>query len=459
MSRVFVIVFALFASITFCRADSGKWFSKAIGGEISYTVRESKNAIRDFNGDLITVVYLERLNLRKIGRNRIVKDVAWLNSQGYRVIEIDYANHANAKAPAINADIVALNDSIASGSFCGHRGSSKYQSYVLFEGYRISRNIPYFKDDPTVYNTPSEYIAGDMLNMDIIYPANPSVKVPIILSFSYSNSYATYDAKKKSLTGENKNQRLNLNYTLAGFDDSFLEGAPANGVAWAIADHPKYCPWGKGKPIDGPNDAYKSFQTNPDAARKVKSAVRTLRAMGTEMGLSGKVGIYGFSRGSTAGSLAVGDRQVPDFKTGGFHGEVSDQIQAAALGPGVFDYTNIYHSRGDGDTNMEVRCPWVWGSLEQNRLLWETMGASYLVESSATSPVLFFYNTTDEYYYQEQVKYFQKKLASVGVRTYTIKDYGTGHSVPGTTEVLTKMYSFFTQYLQAPPVSKRISSP
>lgn len=452
MYKIFIILLVFITSSAVSKGASGKWKSQVTGGDIIYTLNEPNLTIPDFNGDYPTVVYLENLNVRKIGRNRNSDDVAWLSSQGYRVIELDYEKNVNSTAISINADIVAINDSLAAGSFCGIKGSSRYQSYVLFEGYRISRNVPYFKDDPTVYNTPAEYTSGDMLHMDIVYPANAAVKVPVILSFSYSNSFATYDAETKTLTAANKDQRMNLGYTLGGFDDSFLEGAPANGIAWAIADHPKYCPWGKGRPIDGKNDTYKSYQTNPDAARKVKSAVRTLRSIGTQLGLSGNIGIYGFSRGSTAGSLAVGDRSVPEFETAGFYIGVNDDVQAAALGPGVFDYTVIYKNLNDGDSNLETRCPWAWGSLETNYAFWETMGAAHLVESAATAPVLFFYNTTDERYYQDQVSNFKSKLDSLQVPTTTLVDYGKGHSVPHTEDSLGKMYSFFRKHLHPPRV-------
>ena len=436
-------------------AATGKWPSKVTGNDIMYTFTEARSPLRDYAGNYVTVVYLENLNVKKIGRNSNASNVAWLLSQGYRVIELNYAGHLNAVSPKINEDIIAINDSIAAGAFCGFSNCSKYQSYVLFEGYRIERNVPYFKDDPGVYNTPVQYISGDPLRMDIIYPANASVAVPVILSFSYSNSYATYDPEKKVLTDANKDQRLNLAYTLAGFNDSFLEGAPANGIAWAIADHPKYCPWGKGKPLNGPNDTYKSYQTNPDAARKVKSAVRTLRQKGASLGLSGRIGIFGFSRGSTAGSLAVGDRSVKDFEDSGFNIGISDDVQAAALGPGVFDYTQIYNVLNDGDTNLEVRCPWAWGNLEESFERWQAMGAAYLVQSSSSAPVFFFYNTDDERYYQDQIKHFKATLDSVGVPSKSLVNYGTGHSVPQTKESLTELYDFFKRYLMSPMASRK----
>lgn len=434
-----VLLMVLFSTTS--KSQSGNWFSSVTSGNIRYTVNDADAPLKDNTGKYITIVYLENLGFEKIGQNSNQEDVDWLLSQGYRVIELNYADHANAISPNINQDIIKINDAIASGSFCGKNNGSQYQSYILFEGYRIKRNVPYFVDDPSVYNYPSSYTVGDSLRMDFVYPANTKEDVPVVLSFSYSNSYAG---------AGNQNLRLLLGYTLAGFDDSFLEGAPAMGTAWAIADHPKYCPWGNGKPANGANDTYKSYMVNPDAAQKVKSAVRTLRALGDGLGLSGKVGIYGFSRGSSAGAMAVGDKYDEDLENVGFHIGVSDDVQAAALGPGVFDFTQIYNQRDDGDKNLEGRCPWAWGPLEENYDLWYSMGASSLVETSASAPVFFFYNTDDSHHYQDQITHFKKKLESLKIPVSTLVNYGSGHAVPQTHDALQKLYDFFTEYLSPP---------
>ncbi|MFI1771929.1 alpha/beta hydrolase family protein [Thalassobellus citreus] len=439
----------LFLSLNSC-ASTGKWLSITTENNINYTATESKSPKKDFTGNNITIVYLKNLGFEKIGQNTNREDVAWLLSQGYRVIELDYNHDKKASATNINKDIIAINKAISNKLFCNFTNCSLNKSYILFEGYRISRDVPYFIDNPKVYNTPKEYVEGDELRMDIIYPANPKVKPPTILSFSYSNSYATYDSDKEKLTDAHKDLRLFLPYTFAGFNDSFLEGLPAHGMAWAIADHPKYCPWGSGKPVNGKNDTYKSYQTNPDAAQKVKSAIRTLRKMSDELGVSGNIGVYGFSRGSTAGSLAIGDKSVSEFENTGFNIGISDAIQAAALGPGVFDYTKIYNASDDGDSNLETRCEWAWGNLEDNFELWNTMGASYLVESSATAPTLFFHNKDDAPYYQDQFIHLKAKLDSLKVPTSTLINYGTGHSVPQTSKDLNTLYSFFKEYLNPP---------
>lgn len=429
-AKLFVFLSAI-ASIlllsfsTRSQAATGNWESLVTGGNIVYTSTESNLPLKDANGKYVTVVYLENMGFDKLGENTNETDVAWLLSKGYRVIELDYANDTNAVSPKINKDIIAINDAISNGSFCGYSDCSTNQSYVLFEGYRISRNVPYFFDDPTVYG----YLTKrDSLYMDIIYPANAAEKVPVVLSFSYSNSYAG-----------NIHQRLFLGYTLAMFDDSFLEGAPASNIAWAIADHPKYAPWGYGDT--------KSFEVNPDAAQKVKSAVRTLRVLGEDLGLSGKIGIYGFSRGSSAGSMAVGDRSDSIVENAGLNIGISDNVQAAALGSGVFDFTQIYNDTDDGDSNLENLCPDLWGALETNYDLWYSMGAAYFVESSKSAPVLFFYNTDDSPHYLDQINHFKAKLDELSVPTSTLIDYGSNHSVPQTDASLSELYTFFNYYL------------
>lgn len=421
---------------------AGTWTSKTTGSAITYIVSEATSAAKDASGKFMTVVYLTNLNIPLISKNSNSENINWLLEQGYRVVELNYDKNEKAVATTINQDIIDINDAVAAGSFCGLTDCSTLRTYVLFEGYRISRDISYFKDNPLIYNYPSYYLEGDSLYMDVIYPANSKADVPAVISFSYSNSYNTA-----------KHQRMHLSYTLAGFNDTFLEGAPAHGLAWVIADHPKYCDWGQGKPVGGANKAYASFQVNPDAAQKVKSAIRTIRARSEEFNLSGKIGVYGFSRGSDAGSMAVGDKTDSIVENAGLYIGVSDDIQAAALGSGVFDFTQIFNTINDGDSNLESKCPVVWGDLASNYDLWYSMGSASFVKTDASAPVFFFYNTDDSPYYQDQIAHFKAKLDSTGVSTTEIKNYGTGHAVPQTTASLTSMYDFFKLNLTPPDLN------
>ncbi len=440
-----VLISLTFVHPSFCQ--NGLWKSNALSSTINFKVSDSTHPRLDYDKNKVTIIYLEGVKSCRVKDSKRKKEIKWFLNQGYRIVELDYAGNELAVSPNLNKDIVSINDSIASGKFCELSDCSKNKSFVLFEGYRIKENVPYFIDNPKVYNTPKEYVRGDTLFMDIIYPASSKNKVPVILSFSYSNSYATFDSDKKMLIDRNKHQRVNLGYTFAGFNDSFLEGAPLKGMAWAIADHPKYCSWGKGKRTGGSNDEYKSYETNPDTGQKVKSAIRTLRGLSKELNFTGKIGVFGFSRGSTAGSMAIGDKKDPVLENAGFYRNMDDGIQAAILGPGVFDYTMIYDKKDDGDRNMEFRCPLVWGDLKDNYDLWKRMGSSYLVETSATSPVLFFYNTTDEIYYQDQIKQLKAKLDSLHVPNSEIIDFSKGHAVPTDAKNLTIMYDFFKKFL------------
>ena len=425
-------------------AATGKWASTTTGTEISYTTSTATGtAAKDADGKLMTVVYLENLGFQKIGQNSNADDVAWLRSQGYQVIELDYANSPQAVSPTLNKDIIAINSSLKDGRFCG-QNCSPSRSYVLMEGYRICRDISYYQDDPTVYNHPDSYkdSQGDSLYLDLIYPANPSQAVPVLVTFSYSNSFAT-----------KKHQRMYLPYTWGAFKDSFVEGASAVGFAWAVCDHPKYCDWGQGKYTGGANKSLGAIEVNPDAARKVKSAIRTVRAIGQSLGLNGDVAVTGFSRGSTAAALAVGDGWTDDYEDatrGRFAGE-SSLVQCAVLGPGMFDYEHALASSTEY-TRMNA-------FVTATGALWQQQGALATIESQAAAPTLFYHNTDDSFsdknknpdgLYATQAQLMKARLDEVGTETATLTDYSSGHAVPQTEACLQQMYDFMLRHVQSP---------
>ena len=446
MKQLFSLLFLAITPVLY--AGSGQWSSATLSNDIPYTTLSPTNALKDQNGKYMTIVYLENLGFRKLCQHTNDEDVQTMVDEGYHVIRLDYQSNAKAVSPGINQDIISINDQLNKGTMCGLSALSPIRSYILFEGYCIRRDVSYYLDDPSVYNWPGSPYSGsqgDSLYMDIVYPSSPDKPVPVLLSFSYSNSYATVSGGK--LTDEHRHQRLYLGYTLSMFDDSVLEGAPARGIAWAIADHPKYCDWGQGKPQGGNNKDYGSIETNPDAARKVKSAVRTLRTVGQSLGLNGEVAIFGFSRGATAGSLAIGDLDVAEFQdaTRGLYPDANDHVQAAVLGPGVFDYTLLPPGR-----NEYKHATAVWGELSSHQEEWEKQGGSYLCTSSTTAPTMFFYNSTDDSYYATQVNSLKDKLDQLNVDTGLIKDFSTGHAVPTDAASLQKIYDFLTAHLSAP---------
>jgi len=451
-------IFSLSLLIVSCavKAGTGTWNSTAIGTAVTYsTSKASGTQAKDYSGKPMTVVYLENLGFQKIGQNSNAEDVAWLRSQGYQVIELDYAKHEKAVSPTINLDIISINTALSSGSFCGCTTSAD-RSYILMEGYRIQRDIAYYWDDPTVYNFPTDYAStpGDSLYMDLIYPANPSMSVPTLVTFSYSNSSA--GDSKNNLTDANKHKRMFLGYTWGQFKDSFVEGVSAVGMAWAICDHPKYCEWGRGCKLGGGVKSYGSIEVNPDASRKVKSAIRTVRGVGKELGLNDQVAVTGFSRGSTASSLAVGDKDVAELEDAsrGRFPEESSHVQCAVLGPGMFDYEHLLEGSNESN-NMKT---YLTDHSDANLAM---QGAVYTIETNATAPVLFFYNQ-DDYYkdnnknaeglYSTQAKYMKAKLDNLGVYNETITGYSTGHAVPQNPEILKQMYDFLQKYMSTIPL-------
>ena len=447
----------LVAMTTTIMAATGKWNSPATGLSLNYTTSTATGqAAKDVNGKPMTIVYLENLGIPKIGQNSNSDDVTWLRSEGYQVIELDYENNANAVSPTLNTDIIAINSSLQNGRFCGC-DCSPARSYILMEGYRIRRDIPYYHDDPSVYNYPDVYkdSEGDWLYLDLVYPARPSSDVPVVVTFSYSSSYATNSNGK--LTDANKHKRMYLPYYWGAFKDSFVEGASALGFAWAVCDHPKYCDWGQGRYTGGANKSLGAIEVNPDAARKVKSAIRTIRGVGRELGLNGDVAVTGFSRGSTAAALAVGDGYVEAYEdtSRGQYAEESSLVQCALLGSGMFDYehalssSNEYtHMKAFVDANPD--CPWTM------------QGALATIETSASAPTLFFHNT-DDYYkdnnknpqglYATQAGLMKARLDAVGTPTETLTDYSSGHAVPQTTATLQVMYDFLLTHINHSPTA------
>ena len=421
------------------------WNSETTGSPIAYNVLQpTAGAAKGSDGKPMTVVYLENLGFEKIGQNTNADDVAWLRQQGYQVIELDYAHSAKAVSPALNADINAINASLQGGKFCGATCSSS-RSYVLMEGYRLQRDISYYKDDPTVYNYPDNYKStqGDSLYLDLVYPANPRTAVPVLVTFSYSSSHAN-----------SKHQRMFLGYTWGAFKDSFVEGASAVGYAWAVCDHPKYCDWGQGKYTGGANKSLGAIEVNPDAARKVKSAIRTVRGVGRALGLNGVVAVTGFSRGSTSAALAVGDglnERFEDAARGRFPQE-SSAVQCAVLGPAMFDYQSALTSSNEY-TRMNT-----YVGANSATTTWEQQGALSTIKGSASAPTLFYYNTDDFFadknkdpngLYATQAAKMKARLDALGIETRLLVDYGSAHSVPQKPADLKVMYDFLLSHQTA----------
>lgn len=450
--RLYFLLFAFLTSMSFTlsMAATGNWNSRVTGTSISYTASAASGTVAaDQNGKPMTVVYLENLGFQNISQVSNADNVAWLRQQGWQVIELDYAGSSKAISPVLNKDIIAINSSLQGGKFCG-QNCSPSRSYILMEGYRICRDIPYYRDDPAVYNYPDAYAAttGDSLYLDLVYPANPKAQVPVLVTFSYSSSFAT--ASNGKLTDANKHKRMYLPYFWGAFNDSFVEGSSAVGFAWAVCDHPKYCDWGQGKFTGGGNKSLGAIEVNPDAARKVKSAIRTVRGVGRSFGLNGDVVVTGFSRGSTAAALAVGDGRIDAFEEAsrGRFADESSLVQCAVLGSGMFDYENALASSNEY-TRMSAY-------VAKTGLPWEQQGALATIQTNASAPTLFYHNTDDFYadknkdpqgLYATQTQLMKARLDQLGVETEALTGYSSGHAVPQEPTDLQRMYNFMLRHV------------
>ena len=407
------------------------WTSYATGGAITVTVTEPNPVV----STPALVVYLKNLSCERIGQEPDASILASFTTNGFRVVVLDYTNNANATAPFLNADVLKIRNEIGTGVFPGSTGlnAAKNKCYILCEGYRLMRNVAYYLNDPTVYSGSD---SNAELHLDIAYPSQPSRPVPIVMEYSTANSYAG-----------NEDDRMNNANAFTGTTDTILEGAPAAGIAWAMADHPKYRAWGS-------PTLYSGFEVNPDTIEKVRSSVRVLREVGATLGLSGNIAIHGFSRGATAGSMAAGDLAVAGIDSAGYSTALSSRVQAVLLGSGIYDYS---HSGGTttGDpsgTAVDIynRFVTAWGATASNLALWQTEGALYYMTTTATAPVFLSYNTDDAAWYVYQAQLMAAKLASLGVSNQVVTGTG-GHHVTTNQTTLAAIYDFFKSHANALP--------
>jgi hypothetical protein len=417
-------------------AQALTWTSAATGGTVIATVTEPNPVVTT----PALVVYLKNLSCERIGQESDATILADFTANGYRVVQLDYAGHAQATTPFLNADVLKIRNEIGTSTFPGATGlaAAKNKCYILCEGYRLLRNVPYYLNDRTVYN--GAETTNVELHMDIAYPSQPSRGVPIVMEYSCSNSFAG-----------NEDDRMNNGNAFTGITDTILEGAPAAGVAWAMADHPKFRDWGQPKS----GGFYSpSFELNPDTIKKVRSSVRVLREVGASLGLSGNISVHGFSRGANAGSLATGDLAMPEIDSAGYSTALSGRVQSVLLGSGIFDYS---HSGGTttGDpatsaVDIYSRFVTAWGATASNLPLWQSQGALFYMATSASAPVFLSYNTDDATWYVYQAQLMAAKLTALGVPYQVVT--GTGaHHVTTAPSTLTSIYTFFKNHSRSLP--------
>ena len=340
------------------------------------------------------IIYLKGLAVPRIGRESDESIVASFLANGYWVLTLDYEGDQQACPPRLNLDVYQLRRDIHERRFLDDQPLDRNQIFILPEGYRLKRDVPFYRD------------SGRTLAMDVSYPANPENPVPAIIEYSCDNR-----------------DRMGL-FSLVFCSDTLLEGAMASGFATAMADHPVAAP-------------YKGLDPMPDCLHKLKSSVRVLRSLSDELPLDGRIASLGFSRGSGMSLMLASTSGLDGFDEGGLTPGVSSDVQAAVVLSGRFDYTDILAT-----DHMIPRYEKAWGPRETSLDVWQRHSAAHYL-SANTPPLFLSINRTEDPDALHQMEGLVEKVESLGiVHRYLPETEPRGHKMPLDPEILTALYAF-----------------
>jgi len=158
----------------------------------------------------------------------------------------------------------------------------------------------------------------------------------------------------------------------------------------------------------------------------MKEAVKILRGESEKLGMNGKIGAIGFSRGGPFAAILAGQGDV----------------QAALVHGNRYDYLHL----GDRDP-MLARFVKAWGPREGNEEKWAMHGAvAYLRKDAAPM----FLNTSDKESeeYRLGLSQLDQKLTQMGIEhVYRVDLDGRGHQVSMDPDRLGEIYGFFRRQL------------
>lgn len=407
-----VVALAIFMNVAVPSAVRAlEWQSPTTGGRVSAELLPPTSPAPPEPRPSPLIVYLKNLSIPRLAREAdesILRDV---RSAGHLVLVLDYARHAKAVGPALQADVLQLRREVGGKTpmpLLGGRSVDPAAVFILPEGFRLKRNIEFARDGQRA------------LAMDVMYPADPERPVPALLE----------------ITCDNVNRMGNG--SLVYCHDTLLEGAMLAGFAAAMIEHPVRPPY---KGLDDPM---------PQLVHRLKAAVRTLRAEGVALGLNGRIGAMGFSRGGNMAALlaTTGGRADLDGDIDGrTHAGVSSAIGAALVHGGRYDYTRL-----SADDPMLARFEKAWGPREANPDRWAAHGAAHYLRPGigpdACPPM--FLNTSDAESpeFRHGLKVFAERLREAGVAHVYHEDAdGRGHRVTIAPATLKEVYGFFRKHL------------
>jgi hypothetical protein len=346
-------------------------------------------------------VYLKNLASPRVGTEPDEDIVASLRADGFLVLCLEYKGNAKARFPFITADIAQLRQQLQTKKLLAGRNLDLNHSFILPAGHRVLRNLVYYRDGARV------------LGIDLIYPSKPSKPVGTILEFSCDNTY-----------------RMG-NYSLYACNDTLLEGLATEGCAVAMADHPV-----------APD--YKGHDPMPDCARKIKAAVRLLRAEMLKHGGNGRIAPVGFSRGSGMALMLATTEGMKDFDGFGEVKEGDSSIQGAVILSGRFSYLDLLPN-----DKMIPRYERWWGKKAEHEELWRLHGAlDYL--KGPTIPLFLSINSSEGPDALHQMDVLRKRLTELGSPAEFIQEKEPrGHKVPHDLQLLQSMNDYLQRRLMA----------
>lgn len=363
-----------------------------------------------------TVIYLLNLAAPRVGTDSDEAIVADFLTDGYVVITLDYANDPAARCPTLNPDILKMREEVLFNNYTSTYTIDQNSLFLVPSGHRIARNIMYES-------------TGWKRGMDLIYPSNPAFPVGAIMEFSCDNA-----------------NRMG-NYSMFAIRDTLFEGAATEGFAVAMADHPK--------PL-----SYDGIDPMPDSARKVKAAVRTLRAQAETYGLSGEIVTLGFSRGSGMALMAATTFETDEFDGFYEYQEVDDSVQGAIILSGRFTYLDLLPD----DKNLSKYVSY-WGPKESNFEKWKAQGALDYLESATPYPFFLELNsgeaidedkksadkTSDA---MHQMNVLMARFDELGIQyTFRLEEVAVGHKMPIEPLIVNEMLSYLKARLRPAPES------
>jgi hypothetical protein len=371
--------------VLFCAVASAapvKWESATTGTTLSGEVIDPAAS----DAPLPTVIYLKNLSIPRLGQEADETILADLTKSGHLVLVLDYAHDAKAVSPGLNADVLKLRQDVAdpkTKSLLTDHKVDVNHLYILIEGFRLKRDVEFARDGKRV------------LGMDVMYPSKPAKPAPALME-------VTCDNKDRMGAG-----------SLLFCRDTLLEGGEAAGFAVAMVDHPVPPPY---KGLDDPM---------PQVVERLKSAAKTLRELGPELGMSGKIGAIGFSRGAPMAAILA----------------AQGEVQAALVHGNRFDYLDLR-----ADDPMLARFEKAWGKRDANREKWAAHGASqYLTKDAA--PMFLDTSDAESPEYRDGLAKFAKRLDDLGVEhVYQVDADGRGHKVSTDPKTLSAVYEFFGKH-------------